>query len=158
MEDQTTYPMNQSEQPADEETVICRLCHNETPKSKAILMSDSKYICEYCYSVKTVYAGPQKYKDPPIVSDSPMAGLMDLLPSSFIRNDGDTQSAETSFSSTNGNKTPDRRRCDSCGETVPENAKFCPECGARLKRVCDICGTPAEDDAKFCTNCGQKLS
>ena len=234
MEDQKTYPMNQSEQPTDEETVICDFCGDETPKSKAYPMYGSKYLCEYCFSAKTVYAGPQKYKDFSISSDSPMAGLMGMPPSipketdkkegtkpqptgqsgsvpedttvvcmrcgrafpkssvksrntigndfccdvcngtyyvyggpayfnpsqklrSFIGNDGDTQSAEAFFSSTNGEGTQNRRRCDNCGESVPENAKFCPECGTRLKRICDICGTPAEDDAKFCTNCGQKL-
>ncbi len=76
--------------------------------------------------------------------------------------------------------------CPGCGMALPENARFCPGCGAKaqapqpglvrcsgcgesvpsgkfcvscgapLSSVCPDCGTPASG-GKFCLNCGRKL-
>jgi len=38
------------------------------------------------------------------------------------------------------------------------NAKFCPECGAKLKSQahCTQCGATLTPGAKFCPECGEK--
>jgi len=47
--------------------------------------------------------------------------------------------------------------CSSCGKTIPQGVKFCPECGASNKpKFCTNCGTKLEPTDKFCSNCGQK--
>ena len=46
-------------------------------------------------------------------------------------------------------------KCYKCGASIPENSKFCPECGA--KQVCPKCGAPLVSGAKFCPECGEKL-
>lgn len=49
------------------------------------------------------------------------------------------------------------RKCAACGAALPANAKFCPECGASVKRVCPKCGTELAPTAKFCPECGTKV-
>lgn len=69
------------------------------------------------------------------------------------------------------------RNCSNCGETIPLNSAFCPNCGMKQKqvkvkdeeenkeekeevkveRVCPQCGNINETEAKFCTKCGYKL-
>lgn len=51
------------------------------------------------------------------------------------------------------------RNCHKCGKPVPGDAKFCPECGAKLEEslLCPECGKNIPPDAKFCPNCGKKL-
>ena len=44
--------------------------------------------------------------------------------------------------------------CPSCGKPVPEGAKFCANCGAKLTLTCAECGATLRLDAKFCDNCG----
>ena len=47
--------------------------------------------------------------------------------------------------------------CVSCGRAMPENAQFCPHCGARLEikpSTCTRCAAPMRPDASFCPNCG----
>lgn len=46
--------------------------------------------------------------------------------------------------------------CPSCGKTVPK-AKFCGECGAELIVKCPGCGAQVPDNSKFCLECGQNL-
>lgn len=46
--------------------------------------------------------------------------------------------------------------CPSCGKPVPNGAKFCSECGARL--VCPKCNAALVPGAKFCPQCGNQLS
>ncbi len=77
--------------------------------------------------------------------------------------------------------------CPSCGESIPENSKFCLkcgtkielpennsiecpkcgatipngkfclECGAKLEAVCSSCGAKLMPNAKFCLECGNKV-
>jgi uncharacterized OB-fold protein len=51
-----------------------------------------------------------------------------------------------------------RATCPSCGHTLEKNAKFCPECGAKIKseRHCTQCGAILSLEAKFCAECGAK--
>lgn len=46
--------------------------------------------------------------------------------------------------------------CNECGSVVNESAKFCPECGARVKRemFCLKCGERLAEGQKFCSQCG----
>lgn len=58
-------------------------------------------------------------------------------------------------------------KCNGCGSELPQNAKFCPECGTSCvadngtditvnaeKNICDQCGLELPEGAKFCTVCG----
>jgi class 3 adenylate cyclase len=46
--------------------------------------------------------------------------------------------------------------CRVCAHQNPPSAKFCQECGSRLKRTCAGCGTDLPPGAKFCHECGQR--
>lgn len=52
-----------------------------------------------------------------------------------------------------------RASCPQCGAPQATNAKFCPECGAKLKssEFCTGCGAKLVPGAKFCADCGQKV-
>ena len=45
--------------------------------------------------------------------------------------------------------------CPACGQSVPVG-KFCPECGHRFVTVCPKCGTES-NGAKFCPECGERF-
>lgn len=49
-----------------------------------------------------------------------------------------------------------RATCPNCEAPLAVNAKFCPECGAKLKDVskCAQCGAKLTPGAKFCPECG----
>lgn len=49
------------------------------------------------------------------------------------------------------------KKCPKCQADLPNNAKFCLECGAKLENKCPKCGTVNSLDAKFCPECGKKL-
>lgn len=51
-----------------------------------------------------------------------------------------------------------RATCPNCEAPLATNAKFCPECGAKLKSQahCTQCGAPLTPNAKFCPECGEK--
>ncbi|MGM9552637.1 MAG: SPFH domain-containing protein [Clostridia bacterium] len=52
--------------------------------------------------------------------------------------------------------------CPKCGNTLPENAKFCLECGTKIEQlsdnemICPQCGSKTPK-GKFCMECGGKL-
>ncbi|MDD2554152.1 MAG: zinc ribbon domain-containing protein [Desulfotomaculaceae bacterium] len=52
-----------------------------------------------------------------------------------------------------------RASCPECEAPLATNAKFCPECGAKLKTAsnCPGCGFEIKSKAKFCPECGEKL-
>ena len=47
--------------------------------------------------------------------------------------------------------------CTECGASIPENSKFCPECGKKQGLTCPKCGASLKKGAKFCSECGEKL-
>lgn len=68
------------------------------------------------------------------------------------------------------------RKCESCGETISLDSKFCTNCGEKQKavkikeekkvvkkeeveveKVCPECGEVCETTAKFCNKCGHKF-
>jgi membrane protease subunit (stomatin/prohibitin family) len=52
-----------------------------------------------------------------------------------------------------------RANCPDCEAPLGKNAKFCPECGAKIKAAvfCSECGTEQQLGAKFCSDCGSKI-
>ena len=47
--------------------------------------------------------------------------------------------------------------CRSCGSEVPEQTKFCIECGASQDLRCPACSAPHAPGQKFCGECGERL-
>jgi class 3 adenylate cyclase len=47
--------------------------------------------------------------------------------------------------------------CTQCRRAAPSDAKFCPECGARLSGTCPACGVDNAPGSKFCKECGRGL-
>ncbi len=49
--------------------------------------------------------------------------------------------------------------CPQCEAPLPQNVKFCPECGAKIsaESKCKKCGAKLMPNAKFCPECGQKV-
>jgi len=49
--------------------------------------------------------------------------------------------------------------CPQCEAPLASNAKFCPECGAKLKTSiqCKACKAKLTPGAKFCPECGEKV-
>jgi class 3 adenylate cyclase len=48
--------------------------------------------------------------------------------------------------------------CPSCRADIPEESKFCDECGAALPGRCSSCGSAVRSGAKFCPACGKGLT
>ncbi len=52
-------------------------------------------------------------------------------------------------------------KCNNCGETISDGAKFCKFCGAKIEAAptveCPSCGKALEPDSGFCAYCGAKL-
>src|ERR1700738_3924561 len=48
--------------------------------------------------------------------------------------------------------------CPSCRADIPEESKFCDECGAALPGRCPCCGAAIRSGAKFCPACGKRLT
>ena len=50
-------------------------------------------------------------------------------------------------------------KCQSCGAELPNDAKFCFQCGAKQpeKMFCINCGAELPKEAKFCFQCGAKV-
>jgi membrane protease subunit (stomatin/prohibitin family) len=50
-----------------------------------------------------------------------------------------------------------RATCPKCQAPLAQNAKFCPECGAKIAPdTCKKCGAKIAPNAKFCAECGEK--
>jgi membrane protease subunit (stomatin/prohibitin family) len=49
--------------------------------------------------------------------------------------------------------------CPVCETPLTTNAKFCPNCGAKIKAEshCTECGALLQPGAKFCADCGKKV-
>lgn len=52
-----------------------------------------------------------------------------------------------------------RATCPNCEAPLANNAKFCPECGTKIKseQFCTECGNKLLPNAKFCPECGTKV-
>jgi hypothetical protein len=53
-----------------------------------------------------------------------------------------------------------RATCPKCNAPLAKNAKFCPECGAKISAEahCTQCGAKLKAGAKFCADCGAKVA
>ena len=49
-------------------------------------------------------------------------------------------------------------RCSECDSENFEGSKFCVSCGSRLGLVCVHCGTNLPQEAKFCYECGRAVA
>src|SRR5438876_9151368 len=49
-------------------------------------------------------------------------------------------------------------QCLRCHQDAPQDAAFCPKCGASLSVVCRQCGAASATDDNFCGKCGKQLS
>lgn len=47
--------------------------------------------------------------------------------------------------------------CHCCKTDLPENAKFCPNCGTKVQLLCPHCKIEVPENAKFCHQCGAVL-
>jgi membrane protease subunit (stomatin/prohibitin family) len=49
--------------------------------------------------------------------------------------------------------------CPSCGNPIPANSKFCPNCGAKIGQgmICANCKADIPPGSKFCPNCGNPV-
>lgn len=47
-------------------------------------------------------------------------------------------------------------KCKSCNKNIPQDAKFCPYCGASTQSYCSNCGKELPKDVAFCPFCGTK--
>lgn len=85
------------------------------------------------------------------------AGLGTQLGTGFALGEMMKKSLDTSSTET---VKDDGKFCPSCGAKNPKNAKFCVECGAKLaqKGKCPKCGAEVSSKSKFCPECGEKLS
>jgi predicted amidophosphoribosyltransferase len=56
-------------------------------------------------------------------------------------------------------RTNIRATCPKCEAPLAANAKFCPNCGAKLNEdnKCAHCGAKLTPGAKFCPECGEKV-
>jgi membrane protease subunit (stomatin/prohibitin family) len=58
-----------------------------------------------------------------------------------------------------GSPMPGATTCPKCQAAVPAGAKFCGNCGASLAAAtCPKCNAQVAPGAKFCANCGEKLA
>ena len=48
-------------------------------------------------------------------------------------------------------------QCMSCGSANAADAKFCSQCGNRLRMTCGVCATVNDPDSRFCKECGSSL-
>ncbi|MDE6402103.1 MAG: SPFH domain-containing protein [Clostridiales bacterium] len=48
--------------------------------------------------------------------------------------------------------------CSACNKPIDVGAKYCPECGALVKKHCPECGVQITAGTKFCPECGHKLA
>jgi membrane protease subunit (stomatin/prohibitin family) len=54
---------------------------------------------------------------------------------------------------------PAKIKCPNCSASMPEQAKFCLECGTKVAPAiikCSSCGNELPANSKFCQECGQK--
>src|SRR5918911_1175546 len=49
-------------------------------------------------------------------------------------------------------------QCPSCEADLPDDSRFCDECGVPMPVGCPSCGASNRPGAKFCTKCGRKLT
>lgn len=51
-------------------------------------------------------------------------------------------------------------KCANCGTPIPENARFCSECGCKVdpQHTCPKCGNKVSTNDKFCMQCGTILT
>jgi class 3 adenylate cyclase len=49
------------------------------------------------------------------------------------------------------------KACSSCGNQIPADARFCPQCGTAQAVSCAACGHANAAGSKFCAQCGAKV-
>jgi class 3 adenylate cyclase/tetratricopeptide (TPR) repeat protein len=49
------------------------------------------------------------------------------------------------------------KACSSCGNEIPGDSRFCPQCGSAQALACAACGHANAAGSRFCAQCGAKL-
>ncbi len=62
--------------------------------------------------------------------------------------------------STEQNQADRTAACPDCRQPIPDDAKFCPQCGHQqlVFNQCTQCGKNLTPNARFCSRCGQKVA
>jgi class 3 adenylate cyclase/predicted ATPase len=50
------------------------------------------------------------------------------------------------------------KACPSCGAAIPDDSRFCPQCGTPQALNCAACGQANAAGSRFCAQCGVKLA
>ena len=87
------------------------------------------------------------------------AGLGAQLGSGFALGEMMRESLRSSNNTNSSNNDDDAKFCPECGAKNPRAAKFCVDCGAKMtqKGKCPSCGAEISGKSKFCPECGEKL-
>jgi len=123
-------------------------------KSDPAVQTDLDVVVEYLAKV----AGQMKLARLPSPWPEPLPeriALPDLLARErFVGWNGSTWVFEQSSQPL----TRGKRFCSHCGNELRSTARFCPTCGAELKRACRACGALLRPGARFCNTCGKPLA
>jgi len=80
-------------------------------------------------------------------------GLGVMLPGMFAGRFSEGQSLQEG----NGQQAGQTSPCPECGNTIPADARFCPQCGHQqvIFEKCEHCGKNITPGANFCPRCGK---
>lgn len=75
---------------------------------------------------------------------------------------GDAMAVQSKTLGNTLNNAENTKECPKCKAKIPEQTKFCPECGcdttAKASLKCSRCSAEITDKTKFCPECGAKIN
>ncbi len=114
-------------------------------KAEFEIMGDDRYVTKRSFDV---YEGAANNKNG--VAGAFAAGGIGL---------GAAMNLGASMGQTVGNPLgrADTKVCIQCGNKIPSNSKFCPQCGFNYNQITCECGNVLAPGTRFCPQCGKKL-